>query len=124
MIVELRTKNPVMINIRTMKPENVYMRIENVLFDESGLTVNFSYLTKSEETDNNGDKFSLDSAILKEDVNRFTIDEANQLEISLGIDKENFTSTFSELIAKSALYFLGQREIFGLTSDDWIILDA
>lgn len=123
MIVELKTKKPIMINIRTMQPEIVYMRINNVNFDEIGLNVNFSYLTKREEIDSDGNSIFYDNSILKDDVNNFTTQEANQLEISLGIDKENFTSTFTELIAKSALYFLGQRKIFGLTSDDWEIVE-
>lgn len=120
MIVEIKTIEPLVIDLVTLKREVVYMQIMDVVFDGEVMSASLRYVTKKENTLENGDTELVINKIIKHDVSSFTRQEIDGLEIALSITGDTLFEKYQNLIAQAALHIAGERMLFGLDRSGFV----
>lgn len=113
MIVEIKTKQPVIYEAIKSLTAIVYLRMNELRVTESGYEALTQYGTKDED----GKFYELIN-----EATKFSREEALQLYAALGAQGTTFDEQLFDLFPKALMYVAGGSGYWGLGGEDWEII--
>jgi hypothetical protein len=113
---QIRSKIPVLIDGITRKQAVIYIRTANVIFTPNRsyeATIVYSIAEDEEE------EIPTSFRIIDTRTAKFTIEEANELEIGLQIVGTTVSQRLEDIIPKLTMYQAGVSGVFGLRPEDF-----
>jgi hypothetical protein len=116
---QIRTKRPVVIDPITGAEAVVYVRTANVIFtpdrDMHEATIVYSVI----DTIGKGDDMTSSVRVIETRTVRFSIAEANQLEVALQVVGTTVSQRLTDIVPKLTMYQAGASQIYGLEPEDF-----
>jgi hypothetical protein len=116
---QIRTKRPVVIDPITGAKAVVYVRTANVIFtpdrDMHEATIVYSVI----DTVGEGDDMTSSVRVIETRTVRFSVVEANQLEVALQVVGTTVSQRLTDIVPKLTMYQAGASEIYGLKPEDF-----
>jgi hypothetical protein len=116
---QIRTKRPVVIDPITGAEAVVYVRTANVIFtpdrDMHEATIVYSVI----DTIGEGDDMTSSVRVIETRTVRFSIAEANQLEVALQVVGTTVSQRLTDIVPKLTMYQAGASQIYGLGPEDF-----
>lgn len=111
-MITIKTKQKTLVNPITQLEEYVYLKVSSVYFNGNEYIADVEYFYNSEDR----------HVQIQNIASKFTVIEADYLESNLDIAGDTVSEKLTDLIAKTTLYQVGVSGVFGLTSEDWEIV--
>jgi hypothetical protein len=116
---QIRTKRPVVIDPITGAEAVVYVRTANVIFtpdrDMHEATIVYSVI----DTVGEGDDITSSVRVIETRTVRFSVAEANQLEVALQVVGTTVSQRLTDIVPKLTMYQAGASQIYGLGPEDF-----
>jgi hypothetical protein len=116
---QIRTKKPVVIDPITGAEAVVYVRTANVIFtpdrDMHEATIVYSVI----DTIGEGDDMTSSVRTIETRTVRFSVVEANQLEVALQVIGTTVSQRLTDIVPKLTMYQAGVSKIYGLEPEDF-----
>jgi hypothetical protein len=116
---QIRTKRPVVIDPITGAEAVVYVRTANVIFtpdrDMHEATIVYSVI----DTVGEGDDMTSSVRVIETRTVRFSVAEANQLEVALEVVGTTVSQRLTDIVPKLTMYQAGASQIYGLEPEDF-----
>jgi hypothetical protein len=116
---QIRTKKPVVIDPITGAEAVVYVRTANVIFtpdrDMHEATIVYSVI----DTIGEGDDMTSSVRTIETRTVRFSVVEANQLEVALQVVGTTVSQRLTDIVPKLTMYQAGASQIYGLKPEDF-----
>jgi hypothetical protein len=116
---QIRTKKPVVIDPITGAKAVVYVRTANVIFtpdrDMHEATIVYSVI----DTVGEGDDMTSSVRTIETRTVRFSVVEANQLEVALQVVGTTVSQRLTDIVPKLTMYQAGASQIYGLGPEDF-----
>jgi hypothetical protein len=114
-MIVLKSKKQVLVNPVLLNKNYVYMQINDITYDASGYRASYVYynIVGAENQ----------YAPIHTGIFTLSIAQATQIEqMGGGIEGNNFTQKFNDLIVKATIHQMGVESVFGLQATDWEVL--
>ena len=114
----IRTKTPVIIDSINQISAIVYIKIINIVYSEKGYAATAEYSRLLETKDEYGEPTTT-KVVLNRDSIQFSIAEAQQMEVLLGVTGTTVSERLADIIPKLTMYQAGVSQVFGLGPEDF-----
>jgi hypothetical protein len=122
MIIELKTKVPVMVDLKTTTMDIMYVTLDKIEFDGEKFSAHLTYETRVDLNPIPSTGATYDSFTLAKIVEDFSINEANTNESNLTINGTTVSTRLPELIKKSLIERINTNQLFGLDATDFEVI--
>jgi hypothetical protein len=114
----IRTRTPVIIDPIRQVLAVVYIKIVNIVYSEKGYAATAEYSRFLETEDEYGEPTTA-KVVLNRDSIQFSIAEAQQMEVLLGVTGTTVSERLADIIPKLTMYQAGVSQVFGLGPEDF-----